>query len=341
MKKHLFLIKFFLLFVFVVGIAAPVFAKPGAWLGKIKKIELVKTTRVEIEKLFENPQVIEIEDLAVDYKNGWGKLVKYETKYGKLEVWYAAGKCSESKGKPYAYDVAADVAMMFTFFPNEIVFENQLGYNLSKFKTDVVSETDKTYSLETEKSKIVVEVKSLQVSSIEHDISVKYKTQLECKNVTVKEPVWFEKLRALELFKSTRSEVEALFDNPKILEIDDFISSGDDWTIDVDYETIYGELQVRYSTGKCAERQSREGYDAAQNTLVELKFIPSGDNDLTELNFDLRKFESDYSTHGGAWKSIPEMSLKIFFYKTSRIESVGISPNDEQGKGFECDKVWN
>ncbi len=334
--------KSFLFFIFVVGIGfSPVYAKQSEWLRKIKKIEILKTTKAEVEKLFGNPQVVETNDLAVKLKNGWGKEIKYETKYGKLEVWYAAGKCSESKGKPYAYDVAADVVMMLTFFPNEIVLENQLGYDLSKFKNDSVSDTDKTYSLETEKLKITINIENFQLSSIEYDISEKHKTQLECKNVSVKEPVWFGKLRTLKLFKSTRSEVEALFDNPRILEIDDTVKDGDDWSIDVDYETIYGELQVRYSTGKCSERQSKKGYNAARDILFELKFIPSEENDLTELNFDLRKFESDSSIHGGAWKSNPELSLRICFYDASRIESVDISPNDEQEEEFDCDKIWN
>ena len=73
MKTNLFSLKIFLLFIFIVGVAAPVYGKPGEWLGKIKKVEVLKSTKAEVEKMFGNPPVTEVEDLAVLYKNGWGE----------------------------------------------------------------------------------------------------------------------------------------------------------------------------------------------------------------------------------------------------------------------------
>ena len=339
MKKKLFAVKSLLFFIFLICAVAPVYAKPAEWLRKIKRIELLKSTRVEVEKLFGDSRVVEMRDLAAEFKNGWGKEVKYETKYGTLEVWYAAGKCAESKGKPYSFDVAADVAMAVTFLPSEIVFENQLGYDLNKFKIDSDWNADKIFSLETENSKTTVKVKELQVTSIEYDVSEKLKTRLECKNVFVKEPVWFEKLRTLKLFKSTRSEVEALFDNLRIVAAENYDGAGDNWNTHVEYETTGGKLEVSYSTGKCSERRSRSGFDAARETLVELDFEPAEKFDLTELNFDFRKIKSS-SMPGVIIKKIPELSISIY-YDMPTIELVRISPNDEQEEEFDCSEIWD
>jgi hypothetical protein len=330
MISKIYSIKFISLFAISIGVfITPIYAKQPEWLKKVKKIEILKTAKGEVEKLFGNPKIIETRDLAIVFKNGWGKEIKYETKYGNLEVWYAAGKCSKSRGI-YAYDIDADVVAAFTFFPNEIALENQLGYDLNKFEVDSDSDTDKTYSFEDEKSKITIEVKNFQVYSIEFEISDKYKTRLECQNTKVKEPVWLEKLRTLEIFKSTRNDVEALFDNPQVSEINDSVKDSDDWLIEVEYKTIYGEIQADYSTGNCFERQSKYGYDAEKDTLVRLKFIPIVKVDPTEINFDMRKLRAGKGR---------ELGVEVYLYDT-KVEYIQFYPNEKQ-EGLDCEKVLN
>ncbi len=340
MKKSLFWVRNFLFVILFVGIGFnSVHAKQAEWLKQIKRIEVLKTTKAEVEKLFDNPKVIEIDDLAVKFKNGWGKTIKYETKYGLLEISYAAGKCSENKSL-YSWDIAADVVVEMTFSPNDIVFENQLGYNLGKFEKDADSETDKIYSLETGKSGIKIEVEDAKVSFVNFFITEKHLKQLECKNIKVKEPIWFENLMKLELFKTTRNDLEILFENPRIVEVEDDSEDGG-WGLNVKYETIYGNLELEYSTGTCSETKSKYGYDVEKDRIVRLHFEPIEESDFTELNFDLRnsKFSREMCLPHLNYYTNWELGTK-FTVVESKIKEVEFFPNEKQ-KELDCEKVLN
>lgn len=329
--------RFFLFFIFFVIGIVPIYAKQPEWLRKIKKIEVLKSTKAEVEKLFGNPQIIEVDDLAAKYKNGWGKTVRYDTKYGNLEISYAAGKCSENKGL-YSWDIAADIVFELTFSPNDIVLDNQLGYNLGKFEKESDSEAGKTYSLKTGNSGIKIEIEDAKVSSLNFFIVEKYLNQLECKNVKVKEPVWLENLRKLELFKSSRGELEILFENPRILDIHDDSEEGG-WGINIKYETIYGELEVEYSSGTCSQTQSKYGYDAVKDTIVEMIFHPIEEVDVTEINFDIRQFKSDpeICIPGAFTRRNHELGVEIYLIDQI-VKNIEFYPN-EKLRELDCEKV--
>jgi len=340
MKNNLFSIKSLLFFILIVGIGfSPVYAKQPEWLRKVKKIEVLKSTKSDVEKLFGNPKVIETEDLAIKYKNGWGKTVKYEIKDGTLEISYAAGKCSENRSF-YSWDIESDVVVEMTFSPNDIVLDNQLGYNLSKFEKEGDSEVDKTYTLKTENLGIKIEIEDAKVLSLNFFIVENYLNQLECKNVKVKESVWLENLRKLELFKSSRGELEILFENPRILDFSDYSEKGG-WGINIKYETIYGELEVEYSTGTCSETKSKYGYEVEKDRIVRLHFEPIEESDFTEFNFDIRNFKFDremclpHLTYYTNW----ELGTK-FTIVESKIKKFDFFPNEKQ-KELDCEKVLN
>src|SRR5262245_58707849 len=98
---------------------------------------------------------------------------------------------------------------------------------------------------------------------------------LFCTSVSSQQPVWFIKLKQLQPAKAERSDVERVFNSPRILQERDLaLLNANGWGEIVLYETSFGELEATYSTGQCSETLSSEGYDIAKGHLVQLIFYP-------------------------------------------------------------------
>jgi hypothetical protein len=131
MKPESKFLKLILLIVFVSTFNS--FAVAGAapkWYSKLRQIKLMETTRQEIEKLFDNPRVIDTSD-------GWsGRGVEYRLKEGELDVTYSLGKCV---GKTeYVYDVEKDVITDLHLNLKKFVNISALSLDLRNFeKTEI------------------------------------------------------------------------------------------------------------------------------------------------------------------------------------------------------------
>lgn len=149
-----------------------------------------------------------------------------------------------------------------------------------------------------------------------------------------KEPDWLIKLRRLEIFISTKSDVEILFNNPKITDIYNYAEKEKNgWSKKVEYETKDGELTVLYSTGKCAEVKSPIGYDIDKDVVAELKFSPRKPLSLKKLRYDLSKFEyiSTIDIQNTYILSNDEIGIE-FFIGNEKVESVKFETRKEHEK---------
>ena len=118
-----------------------------------------------------------------------------------------------------------------------------------------------------------------------------------CISVEAKEPDWLIKLRKLKVFSSTKTDVEKVFDIPKVTEIYNYAErEKDGWSMRVDYETDEGELEAEYSIGKCSENRSTIGYDVDKDVVVDLTFRPNIPFFQTDLEYDLKTFEAERVT---------------------------------------------
>ncbi len=161
----------------------PIYGKEPDWLIKLKKLEVFKSTKTEIEKMFDHPEIIETYNSAEKEKNGWGEIIKYKTKDGMLKIEYSTGKCSETKSI-LGYDVEKDVAVELTFYPHKPIPFNDLGYDLKKFKYISVSDMWETYIFSNEELGVRIFIVDKRVENISFGFTDKSK-KLYCKN-TVK-----------------------------------------------------------------------------------------------------------------------------------------------------------
>jgi hypothetical protein len=89
------------------------------------------------------------------------------------------------------------------------------------------------------------------------------------------EPFWFKKVKEIKPGVSTKKDVEKLFNVKKVLKTEDLSKlEKEGWTKIITYRTLEGFLEVRYSTGNCAERKKSFGYDINKDVLVNLDFHP-------------------------------------------------------------------
>lgn len=314
-------------------------AQEPEWLLKLNKIRTFKSTKTEIEKLFDQPTIIEVNDRSARIKNGWGKTIKYQTKDGILEVDYSTGNCAESKSL-YGYDVEDQVAVGVSFYPNKILYDNQLNYDLNKFEIKPDKYDPNSHYLSSKELAVHILVSESRVKLIQFTIEDKHK-KFACKNVPdVEEPIWLIKLRSLSLFKSTRAEVEKIFNKAKIIDSYDSVKKENDWGVEVEYETIYGKLEVEYSTGNCSETKSKYGLDIEKNVVVEMRFSPKKRVFYTEANFDFRELESEPVTdvYGTFIYTKKDGSLRITLVE-GEISRIEFSLTNEQYQKFDCENV--
>lgn len=329
-----------IILILISGISA--YAEQPDWFVKLKKIKLFSSTKADVEKLFENAQMVKSENLDEKFKFGWGKSIKYVTEEGILEAEFSTGKCAESQSK-YGYDVAADVVVGFTFTPNQITYDNQLRLDLNMFERKTDSNMPEIYTLTSDELGLFIVIDEAKVGWVTFYISKsKENEKFACRNLPeVKEPDWLVKLRKLEIFKSTRAEVENVFGNPKINEIKNLAQPVGGWGLEIEYETEEGKLNVWYSTGTCAESRSRYGYDIDKDVVSEITFYPKNRVDFTEMNFDLREFKSEPIIDIQSAYNHRNDNLGVELYMIDgKIENIEFYLKEEQ-KQLDCVKVLN
>lgn len=90
--------------------------KEPEWFTKFKQIQVLKSTREDVEKMFGFPKVIQVR------KGKWSQTIDYEFNGGRFEVSYSTGKCSQETNQN-GYNVNTGVVVktyLFLFLPVKI-----------------------------------------------------------------------------------------------------------------------------------------------------------------------------------------------------------------------------
>lgn len=174
------LTKFFLSAVFIFSLSVFIEAKEPDWLTKLRKLEVFRSTKSDVERIFSDSKITDIYNAAERERNGWSKRIEYETTDGELEVWYSTGKCWETKST-IGYDVDKDVVTELTFRPNLPFPYIDLEYDLDEFKSTSVTDVEETYIFSNVKLGVEVLIMNEKVEKVDFCVAEKHK-QLECKN---------------------------------------------------------------------------------------------------------------------------------------------------------------
>lgn len=144
------------------------------WFSKLRQIELLVTTRQEIEKLFNYPEVVNA------FEGESSKRVKYRLKEGELFISYSQGICSKTNKD--GYDVEKDVVINFSMYLENEVRISKLNLDLSNFKKTAISDLVGVFTYRNEDLGEDYSGTSQKIKEITF-FPTKEQEKLNCKNV--------------------------------------------------------------------------------------------------------------------------------------------------------------
>ena len=102
--------------------------KQMEWMSKVSKIQLLKTTRAEVEKILGKPDI-----------RGYEKanfLKTYITENGEIDVKYTIGECNSTSGK-----IIKDTVEKISFYPKQDILFSTLKLPIKEFTKSRFSDT--------------------------------------------------------------------------------------------------------------------------------------------------------------------------------------------------------
>lgn len=170
-----------LLCLFIIGlIFSPLECVGQTWISTMKQLEISKSTRTDVERVFDISTPILRRNLAETEINGWTELLEYETRYGDLEVKFSIGGCSSQQNKA-GYDVPAGRLVLAILYPAKPMKIGVLGYDLSRFRIERVNDVDGAFEYDDFERGISLSVLKGRVTRIQFDLS-KDQLELDCRN---------------------------------------------------------------------------------------------------------------------------------------------------------------
>ncbi|HEX8247642.1 MAG TPA: hypothetical protein VF599_05705 [Pyrinomonadaceae bacterium] len=116
--------------ILILTLNSSLYGAAPAWFSKLKQIELLKTTRQNVEELLGRPKITDA------YESRLGQVVEYKLKAGELTVLYSLGRCS--KNSEQEYDVEKNVIIDLEMNLTKAVSISTLGLDLNDFnKTEI------------------------------------------------------------------------------------------------------------------------------------------------------------------------------------------------------------
>ncbi len=165
---------------FIIGlIFSPLECLGQTWISKMKQLETSKSTRSDVERVFDLSTPILRRNLAETEVDGWTELFEYETRYGDLEVKFSTGGCSSQQNKA-GYDVPAGRLVLAILHPAKRMKIGVLGYDLSRFRIERVNDIDGALEYEHSERGISLSVIKGRVTRIQFDLS-KDQLELDCR----------------------------------------------------------------------------------------------------------------------------------------------------------------
>lgn len=111
------------------------------WFAKLKQIQVMQSTRQDVERIFSFPNVIQIRGGKTS-----SRTIDYEFKGGSLYVSYSIGKCS-LENNTRGYDADNDIVVEVYLFLFEPIKTSRLNLDLKNFEKHKESDTNAlTYS---------------------------------------------------------------------------------------------------------------------------------------------------------------------------------------------------
>jgi hypothetical protein len=307
MKKSLSTIHFFLLSAlillnmpFLVEAQEPnwlVRLKQQKWLNKVINLKVLKTSRIEAEKILGKPEV---------FKDGQGasSIEYYTIENGRVTLTYTTKECTSTDGK-----ISKDTIEEIDFDPETDISFSKLRLPRKQFKKVPYSDTP-GFNYENELNGVRFGVGENKIHSVEFFVP-------EHKNFNCVTPSSFlsdlEKVKNIKLLESNREEVRKLFAGYeksnifKNSEYNDVFYSSD------------ASFEFSYSEGKCQFDDSDQ-YESSEWNVQSVKISPIDSIDPKEFGIDLTKFRKEQM-----YKNVPD--LYVYYDKDS-----GISFRTSQGK---------
>lgn len=115
------------------------------WMSKLRQIEILKSKREDVERIFDSPLIIETVDLSNSGTTGWREYVEYKTKDGDLTVYYSIGRCAELPYK-LGYDVERGIVVKIEFEPRKRIPIEQLNFDYKTFDWGYTDDVPGSYS---------------------------------------------------------------------------------------------------------------------------------------------------------------------------------------------------
>ena len=150
------------------------------WVIKLRKLQVLESTKADVERAFNFPKVIDASDVAEKEKNG-EEYITYQTKDGVLEVDYSTGTCSELNSSS-GYDVVSGTITELSFEPKKTVKASLLNFDYESFKLELVSDMPNLTVYRKLEDGITINIIRGDVKSIRFSPSPKY-DYLECSKI--------------------------------------------------------------------------------------------------------------------------------------------------------------
>jgi hypothetical protein len=249
-----------LIAIFVLLIGAPD-SRAKEWRGIVP----LKSTRADVERLLGKP-------------NKWGD---YEVDGERVSFRYSeGGPCRDlyrALGKDNCYcSIEDDTVVSISVEPTIKRKVSDLKLDMTKFRKTPIAPFPQTfeYSNRTEGIDYEVDESEDTIRSIEY-----YAAAVDCENINKsRAPKYRNSWRGLIPLHSNRRDIERLLGPPKRA-----------WETTASFETDYEIVTVKYSKGKCGERDTY--WNVPRDTLVELVVGQRYGFLLSRLNLDPNRYD--------------------------------------------------
>lgn len=156
-------------------------AKEPEWFLKLQEIKIFQSSQQDVERIFNYPKVIY--SSSEQSEQGWGNIIKYQTKSGELEVFYSTGRCSESSNKD-GWDINEGIIVSIEFEPKKPIKLSMFNLDLTTFVADKESDNP-TYNYRSFELGIEFNTLGGKVTSFEYSLTSEMKS-LGCEFVVKK-----------------------------------------------------------------------------------------------------------------------------------------------------------
>jgi hypothetical protein len=127
---------------------------------------------------------------------------------------------------------------------------------------------------------------------------------------------WLEKMKRIEVLKSSETDVEKIFGKPT-----------ERFSIFGDYELADGRLSFQYSRGKCSIDEDSE-YDVEKGTIVKIHFQTGKMIKFKSLKLNLAGFKKRYSSDATDTFTYENAALGISYVVSNGwLNSIFIEPS--------------